>query len=369
MVLKYWANVENIELYENAGIPEDEVILEDKRPLHEVINSIKSRTEYEKAKLPEIENDMIDALNHMSEEDFINFFKICAKVRTEAIWKYIEKDWKDSYELEKEEMLTKFYIKNSDLDFSKTNWKTDSETLYSLADELIQYIRLDGEYTESAVKLFKKAWKSFEFFKYVFNAIDFSNIEVKNHNFSINATEQDLINPKFVQFLTEKEWVIPGIFTIELIEDYWSQENINKIINNLTELQNIWFKIAIDDYNKKWSDDNRIKLLQDNNIKFGLKVDGEPKEEKWSSIVQKLKNAFSEDPENFSENLYVKHCIKFFEKLKREWIQPTFERITENHREFAKAMVKTFWKDILLQWWLMDLTEFWIKLFEIPEHY
>lgn len=102
--------------------------------------------------------------------------------------------------------------------------------------------------------------KSFKYFKN------------NDFEFSINITERDLKDSRFIPFLEKeliKNRIDPERVILEILENITFSEDSNLIKQRLQELKNIGFKLAIDDFG---SDKSNFSRLLDTNCDF-LKID------------------------------------------------------------------------------------------------
>jgi 2-C-methyl-D-erythritol 4-phosphate cytidylyltransferase/2-C-methyl-D-erythritol 2,4-cyclodiphosphate synthase len=103
--------------------------------------------------------------------------------------------------------------------------------------------------------------KSFDFFK------------DNNYDFSINITERDLLEGYLIAFLKEKITLYgmkPSRVTFEILENITISKNSKTITQQLNELREMGFKIAIDDFGIENSNFSRLLEI---NIDF-IKLDG-----------------------------------------------------------------------------------------------
>lgn len=178
------------------------------------------------------------------------------------------------------------------------------------------------------IDLLSKYKKSFDLFKYSFN-----NTSVDD-NFSINTCIGDILDPGFLSFLMLKieDWYIPSNITLEITEEYWPDWDISNIIKILKEVKGLWFKIAMDDYPKLFSDDFRRNMLLNNKLLTYLKID-------W----KQTKNLYSLYLSWISIEPYVEDLLR----IKSNWVWIIFEHV--ENLNILKFLLDTFWFDIHLQ--------------------
>lgn len=93
-------------------------------------------------------------------------------------------------------------------------------------------------------------------------------------SFSINITNEDLINPTFIDFLThkkEKYGIDPKRVSLEILEDILLGPDNTLPIQNLHELKALGYKIALDDFGNDRSNFNRFEHFAVD----VLKIDGQ----------------------------------------------------------------------------------------------
>lgn len=118
----------------------------------------------------------------------------------------------------------------------------------------------------------------------------FSN---SNIHFSLNITNQDLLDDKFVDFVISKQRhykIEPKQVMFEILEDVTFDKNYDSPINNLTKLQEHGFLLALDDFGSDKSNLNRLVSIL--NIDY-LKIDGQfikgiDKNKKHYKIVESI---------------------------------------------------------------------------------
>lgn len=100
----------------------------------------------------------------------------------------------------------------------------------------------------------------------------FNHFKDNKYEFNLNITEKDLTNDFFIPFLKEqlnKYNLDPNRVTLELLENITFSKNGDKITEQLLELREIGFKLAIDDFG---SDNSNFARLLDINCDI-LKID------------------------------------------------------------------------------------------------
>lgn len=103
----------------------------------------------------------------------------------------------------------------------------------------------------------------------------FQFFQGKNIEFSLNITNDDLLDEHFADFILSKQILYkinPRNVILEILEDIILDEEYQTPINNLTKLQKAGFLIALDDFGSDRSNLNR--LISMINFDF-LKIDGQ----------------------------------------------------------------------------------------------
>lgn len=97
--------------------------------------------------------------------------------------------------------------------------------------------------------------------------------EMREHNYdiSINLTEEDFLNDKLINLITNNldfYWVDPKRLTVEVLEDITWELN-NKIIKNINKLKYLGIQISIDDF---WTGNSNFARLTEISPDY-LKID------------------------------------------------------------------------------------------------
>jgi len=102
----------------------------------------------------------------------------------------------------------------------------------------------------------------------------FKLFSTTNLSFSINITNEDLINPSFIDFITLKQeqfGITPQRVTLEILEDIILGTHSTLPFENLHTLKTLGYKISLDDFGNDRSNLNRFEHLS---IDI-LKIDGQ----------------------------------------------------------------------------------------------
>lgn len=152
----------------------------------------------------------------------------------------------------------------------------------------------------------------------------FQNTEM---SFSINLTERDLLEGYLSDFLQEKlEFysIEPSRVTFEILESVVVDQNFKIISEQITELKEMGFKIAIDDFGIENSNFNRLLEMNADIIKVDGAFVGELKEnEKMVLIVKTIVD--------LAKSLGIKTVAEF---VKDEY---TYNRVKELGIDYAQG--------------------------------
>lgn len=222
------------------------------------------------------------------------------------------------------------------LDASKILWKT----------HLITNAMIDN-----IIKFYKKSW------------IDSS----------INLFTEDLLSDDFIKYLIkikENEEIIPEKLTFEILESKWPDEEYDKILENLSKIKSLWFKLSIDDLWADSSNFSRAEKLFKNWLADYIKIDSWiiRKLEQYSndSIRKELINSDWTVPLNINKLISDKNieretekksaitniewAVKQAKNYSKEWWEPILVVSEYVENDYVFAILKKCWVD-LCQWY------------------
>lgn len=96
----------------------------------------------------------------------------------------------------------------------------------------------------------------------------------KDIAFSINITNEDLLNQTFIDFLQTKQKIYnidPSLITFEILEDIIISDSNHVPLRNLKVLKEMGYLLALDDFGSDRSNFNRLENM---GVDF-LKIDGQ----------------------------------------------------------------------------------------------
>jgi len=193
------------------------------------------------------------------------------------------------------------------------------------------------------LKSARKFWRLNEIAKIVISKI-FHRASKDDIRYSINLSWEDLNSKEVLEFIKEKlnfYKIEPRRITFEILE--WEWNELSNTIDIITELKDIWFRIAMDDF---WADNSNINRLLDllrKNILDELKID-------WQIIKSLV------DKDKQFANISRKMLEWIIDSAHIAWVKIIAEYIENMEIEF---MCKFLWVDYL-QWyhlwkpWLLD---------------
>ncbi|EKD66796.1 MAG: diguanylate cyclase/phosphodiesterase with pas/pac sensor(s) [uncultured bacterium (gcode 4)] len=153
-----------------------------------------------------------------------------------------------------------------------------------------------------------------------------------NHSFSINLTEECLLNSEFMNFLilvVDDSLIDPSRLIIEVVEtavDKWWQ-----IIKVIETLKNKWMKIAIDDFGSGMSNTTRVKSLKPDFVKID-----------WGLVKWMLLN---------KENLHNIEMLKQMADI--YWVEVIAEFVDSKEKQFELEKIGVQYS----QWYLYSVPD------------
>ena len=173
------------------------------------------------------------------------------KIFTDWLWAELMKENKDFIEWSRKilEWLNhkRFVLFYQWIRNNKT-WEIDKH------EALVRYRWLDWKYKSPFffLKYTKKIWKINELTKVLFMQVTNKMKEVDgNIWFTFNLTMQDLKENALVKWLIsdyKNSWLDFWRLTFEIVEDNMEEKEEQQVLQNISLLKKVWFKIAVDDF-------------------------------------------------------------------------------------------------------------------------
>jgi EAL domain-containing protein (putative c-di-GMP-specific phosphodiesterase class I) len=271
-------------------------------------------------------------------------------------WKYIEKNLDNYEKYFFDSISSKLWIYLKYEKIVDTNWKIIfREWLLRTSDKLDLNAPTPLSHID-LLNIYNDFWRSLEVYYHVLNRL-FSDIKTKKIEWvvSINVEVSDLMDSRFLHMfrkMKERWWIdiLKWSIILEILENQKVPLDNDKFYKTLKELNEEWFKIAIDDIiQSKCPLPEALKILDNNNRIKIAKID-------WKTI-QTLFNAY-ESVWDIMDSTLDLFKMKLNEIMKK-WVRVVWEWI-ENKKILLFAKLK-LWIQYFQWYFVQDATHDEIK--------